>query len=460
MTRSWASRIRTPRPRDPRLPLSTPITYPNGLPLHRLIPHLPLRLCFLLGGLFLLTPCAAAQDADVRRVTLEEALSLFAQNNLELHLARSRTDEMAALARQATAYPNPSAAVTHEPLWQDGETHSETYFNLSQRIEWPGLRGARVEAAERLTEAARADLQADSLRLAYEVAKTYAEASAAEERAAVLESVTGLFRRADRSSQAMLVEGEASGFSLRRLRVERARYENRLALADLDVQNARRRLSLLVLPERETMQVAPAQDVRDVPTRLALEAVLERARARRAELRSARAEAASTQATLQLARQERLPEPTVTAGYKRQSDGFGGLFLGLTAPLPVFNRNRGTLAARQARLYAAETRLLLTERQVERDVRRAYDVYASLAERYELITGELLGEADALLNAARVGYAEGEMSLVELLDAAEAYWDARTSTIELQTDFQVAYYDLLRASGGAFSEWTFTTAND
>ena len=414
----------------------------------------------LLGALTLLTPSAAAQDADVRRVTLEEALGLFARNNLELHLARSRAAETVALIREASAYPNPSAAVTHEPLREDGEASSETYFNLSQRVEWPGLRGARMEAAERLADAARADLQANSLRLAYEVAKTYAEAAAAEARAAVLEAVTALFRRADRSSQALLVEGEVSGFRLRRLRVERARYENRLAQAELEALDARQQLALLILPEGDAAEVAPAEDVQDAPARLTLEAALERARTHRAELRSARAEVASAEAALRLARRERLPEPTVTAGYKRQSDGFSGVFLGLSTPLPVFDRNRGAIDARQARFQAAETRRILTERQVERDVRRAHAAYASLAERYELISGELLGEAGALLNAAQVGYDEGEMSLVELLDAAEAYRDARTSTIELQTDLQVTYYDLLRATGGTFPGGTLTTTND
>lgn len=420
----------------------------------------PSPLWVFLCGFFLLASSAVAQDAGVRRVTLEEALGLFAQNNLELLLARSHATEMTGLARQAAAYPNPSAAFIYEPLWNDGASYSETGVNLSQRLEWPGLRRARVEAAERLSEAVHADLQADSLRLVFEVAKTFAEGAAAEEQVMVLEAVTDLFRRADRSGQEMVTLGEASGYSLRRLRVERARYENRLALAGLEAQNARRRLALLILPEGDHVQVAPAQGRRDVPTRLTLEAVLERALTHRAELQSARAEEAAARATLQLARQERLPEPTITAGYKRQSDGFSGLSLGLTAPLPLFNRNRGAVNAAAVRLYAAETRLLIAERQVENDVRRAYDVYASLAERRQLITEDLLGDADALLHAARTGYAEGEMSLVELLDAADAYRDARSSTIELQTGLQVAYYDLLRASGGAFSEWTFTNQSE
>lgn len=421
--------------------------------LYRRIPFLRLLpFWVLLGSVCLMTSTATAQPLDVRRVTLEEALDLFAQNSLELLLARSRTTEMAALARQASAYPNPSAIVTHEPLWGEGESYSETYLNLSQRLEWPGLRKARVSAAKQLAEAAEANLQADSLRLAYEVAKVYTEAAAAEERTVVLDAVTNLFRRADQSSQAMLVEGEVSGFSLRRLRVERARYENRFALSELDAQNARRRLTILVLPDDDNVLVAPAEGMQNVPSRLTLEAVLERARAHRAELRSARAEVASAQAGLRMVRQERVPEPTVTAGYKRQSDGFSGVFLGLAAPLPVFDRNQGAIEAQEARLHAAETRLLLAERQIENDVRRAYEMYTSLVERSGLIAGELLGEADALLHAARVGYAEGEMSLIELLDAAEAYRDARISTIDLQANLQVAYYDLLRASGGSSFE--------
>ena len=68
------------------------------------------------------------------RVGLDEALSLFAANNLELRLAHSRRAEAAGLARQANAFPNPTATVTHEPLSRDGQDYSETYVNLSQRF--------------------------------------------------------------------------------------------------------------------------------------------------------------------------------------------------------------------------------------------------------------------------------------------------------------------------------------
>lgn len=396
---------------------------------------------------------ARAQD---RRVSLEEALQLFAANNLELQDSRARAMELSGLARQAAGYPNPFATVTHEPLWRGGDPYSETYLNLSQRLVWPGLRSARVDAAEQLARAAYADLQADSSRLVFEVAEAYTRAVAADHRRDVLETATEIFRRADRSNELMVVEGEVSGYRLRRLRVERARYETRLAVAELDVQDARRRLALLIIPDAAT--VIPTDDLRDIPTNLMFEAALRQARQHRAELRSAQADVEAARASLEADRLERLPDPTFTAGFKRQSDGFRGMFLGTSLPLPVFNRNQGAIEAGAARLTSAEKRLALAEARIEHDVRRAYEKYASLADRVDLISRSLLGEADALLSSARVGYVEGEMSLVELLDAAEAYSDARLSSLDLTTDLHVAYFDLLRAAGGHVGDVSFRTS--
>ena len=53
---------------------------------------------------------------EVRPITLDDALQLFADGNLELRVARSRAEQAAGLARQAGAFPNPSLNATREPL--------------------------------------------------------------------------------------------------------------------------------------------------------------------------------------------------------------------------------------------------------------------------------------------------------------------------------------------------------
>jgi outer membrane protein TolC len=52
-----------------------------------------------------------------------------------------------------------------------------------------------------------------------------------------------------------------------------------------------------------------------------------------------------------------------------------------------------------------------------------------------------------MLETATVAYAEGEMSLIELLDAADAYRSSRQAVNELLADYLIATYDLEGATG-------------
>ncbi|MCH7566013.1 MAG: TolC family protein, partial [Gemmatimonadetes bacterium] len=155
-------------------------------------------------------PSALATQEPTRRVSLEEALRLFVANNLELRLAHSRRAAAAGLARQANAFPNPTATVTHEPLSRDGQGYSETYVTLSQRIELPGERSARVAAATRVLGAAEARVRADSARLGFAVKEAFVEAAMAADRLAVTERITEVFRQGARSAVVREAEGDIS----------------------------------------------------------------------------------------------------------------------------------------------------------------------------------------------------------------------------------------------------------
>ena len=142
------------------------------------------------------------------------------------------------------------------------------------------------------------------------------------------------------------------------------------------------------------------------------------------------------------------PDITATGGYKRQSDGFNGAFLGLSVPLPLFDRRGGAVATSESQIRASEERLELTRRQVQADLRKAIESYHSLQLRGALLEEDILGGDPDLLEIAQVAYDAGEMTLVELLDAAEALRDAHSAEAKLRSDLWIAYYDLERAMGG------------
>lgn len=390
----------------------------------------------------------ATGQEQPRRVTLDEALAMFARNNLELRLARADAGEAEGLARQAAAYPNPVLTGTHEPLSNDGAQYSESYLYLSQRFEWPGTVAARHGAAARRAEVARAEVTADSLRLTFEVKQAYTRASEAELAEAVLERARGVFREGERRAEERLGEGDISLYDVHRIRAERRRYENLHAEAQLASSEARRTLARLALPEGETLELAPADSLSGVPPAIHPQRAFDIALRSRAEIVARERAVDAAEADASLARRERIPNLTAMGGFKRQSDGLTGAFLGLSLPLPFWDRRGGAIDAASARVTASESRLLLTRRLVRNDVEAALSRYRSLQQRTDLLTEAVPSEGGDLLEIAQVAYEEGEMELIGLLDAAEALRQARLNEARLRADLWESYYDLERAVGG------------
>jgi cobalt-zinc-cadmium efflux system outer membrane protein len=336
-------------------------------------------------------------------------------------------------------------ASTHERLTVGGAGYSESYVNLSQRLEWPGLRSARADQAGQTAAAAGATAVADSARLAFQVKAAWVDALRAEETLRIVERIAEVFRESDRSAAERLGQGDISPYERRRIQVERLRYENLVADAELDAAATRRRLALLVVPSSDDAELAPASDSLGMPPTVGQAMALATAAARRPELLAAEAGLRAAMAGVTLAGRERLPDVTATGGYKTQSDDRSGAFLGISIPLPLWDRRGGASEAADARLAAAMARRDLAQRQVENDVLRAMTGHRSLAARARRLGG---GVDVDLLAAARTAYAEGEMELIELLDAADAYHSARMTETRLRADLWISYHDLERAIGG------------
>jgi outer membrane protein, heavy metal efflux system len=408
-------------------------------------------LAAVLAGSDLAAQSRAAAPDTVRRIPLGEAIQRLESHNLELRLAREEAVAAEARILAAGALPNPALSATREQLAGDPGVYHETILQVGQTLPLAGQRGLRREAARQTAEAARARLEGDRLRLGFEVHRAYLRAAAAEADLVALTETTEVFRRVEESGRSRLAEGDISRFDQSRLQIERARYETLLARAWLALAEASRELNFLIAPDSVgTIElILPAERLSDLAAVAAvsdLEAVLLGA-AGRADVRAAEAEIEAAEAALTLQRRLRLPDVTLSGGYKHQADGYQGAVVGVSVPLPLWDRNRGGIAEAEANLAAARTRRELALRRAESEIRRAWETRRSMEERMRLIGETLLPESADLLETARLAYAEGEMSLVELLDAADAYRGAREAVTALLADYLGAVYELERASG-------------
>jgi outer membrane protein, heavy metal efflux system len=423
---------------------------------------IPFRNALLLAGLATLLAAvhsapdlgaqvpATAPDA-VRRISLGEALQRLDSHNLELRLAREEATAADARIAAAGVLPNPALSTTREQLSGDPGVYHETILQVGQTLPLGGQRGLRREAARQMAEAATARRESTRLRLAFEVHRAYLRAAAAEADLAALTETTDVFRRVEESGRSRLAEGDISRFDQSRLQIERARYETLLARARLALMDASRELTLLVAPDSvgAPALILPSERLGDLVAAAgaadAQTALL--TAAGRADVRAAEAEVEAAEAVLTLQRRLRIPDVTLSGGYKHQADGYGGAVVGVSVPLPLWDRNRGGIAEAEANLAAARTRRELAFRNAESEIRRAWETRRSLEERMRLIGETLLPDSAGLLETARLAYAEGEMSLVELLDAADAYRGARESVTALVAEYLNAASELERATG-------------
>lgn len=387
---------------------------------------------------------SSASPAYAQARTAREVVDAVVRDGPRAVAIRAEVEVTRREQQARLAFPNPAIAYSRE-----GAGYTE-FLQVEQPLPIFGVRGALARAGVAATAAAEAERDARLWDLRAEASALVTRLLAAERRAAM---AAADLAEADRIAAMLRVreqEGESSRFD--RLRAEQERAELRRAATDADVDAGAARAALLaLLPAEFTVTsltgdlVAPSPAPTSALDRATL---LQRARGSRAELRAFRAAAERAGVEGDLARRERWPSLAVSGGMKRADEGDGretGGILGLTLAVPVFDtgaRLRSRWIAEAARLDAERAAL---ERQVDAEIARAAD---ALARRDRARAAEAAETPAAeLMSTAEVAYREGEIGIVELVDALRTASRARMRGVDLALELRLAQIALERAVG-------------
>ena len=411
-------------------------------------------------GLFVEVAVAQSSPSSAQAsqpLTLSHAKTLARATSAEIRGAREAIRAAQARELQANAFLNPALTYGREQTARGGQRNSQDIAQVEQALEIGGQRGARKNAARIRREAAEAQLVAIEQQLDFEVTRAFHLFLAASRRAALADSAANIFREAERVSAERFAAGDVSGYTTRRLRLETARYASQRAEASLALRTARIELASLLgittidvlLPVHAT-NVAASQPVQPIDSLRALAA------RSRAELRVRMLEASAITADAHLARSDRVPTPTFSAGYKRESvdDGINtnagtlnGFVAGFSLPLPVFDRKSAAVQALSADASRATAESDALRRRIDREVQTAFESLNAVESQLLILQPRLGEEASLAMRAVQVSYSEGEITLVEWLDAVRAYQEAEATLATLQTEAAVRRAALERAVG-------------
>lgn len=349
-------------------------------------------------------------------------------------------------ARQAAAWLNPTLGATAENLGaprSGGVTQRQDTYTVTQVFELGGKRTARIVAEQRKFAVAGAHAQQARLAFAGELAVAYATAEAMQQHRAVAE--TEVARASDdvRAAQALVQAGREAELRLAQARASLAAAKASAQAASANATEALARLSALVGAAEPFSRI----DHPFYTVFLALPSKADWTPYDAPALASAAAERDALAAQVAVEEKRWLPDLAVTAGMRRfgwSSDK--AATVGLSATVPLFDRNQAGIDA--ARERAASAALRLQAARLETAALHRSAVAQLQAAQLRLQAAEQ-GEAAATdaYRLGRVGYDAGKTALVELLAIRRALSEAQAQTIEARLARVRALANLSLAEG-------------
>lgn len=371
-------------------------------------------------------------------MTLDQAIERLIGYNLDLRvqfheIPKSEADVLTAGLRANPVFYADGQLIPYGKFSEERPGGATQYdVNISHPFDLSGKRQARTLVATRARRVLEAQYQ-DAVRQQVDGLYTaYATVLGAKETVRYARaSVGGLQQLLDKTER-LQRGGERSRGDVERVRVQLDSARIGLFDAEEALKAAKRPLTpLLNLPlaEVEALEVAGSiEDTFPAPPRgdeLAGLAV-----ANRPDLWAARLGVGLAEADVRLARAERfqdvylLYQPyTFQNNAPFDAKSAHSWALGVTVPLPVYNRNQGNIARAKVNVSQTKTQLAALEQKVVTEVRQAereYDVTRLAVDRIER---ELLPGARRLRDVTVTQYNQGEAALVDVLLAQRDYND-------------------------------------
>jgi cobalt-zinc-cadmium efflux system outer membrane protein len=370
----------------------------------------------------------AAMPVAAQILPLDTAVAQALERAPQLLIARANLAAAVAALRQSRWPDNPELDIEAENVFGRGPyadfDAAETTVMLRQPVAIGGKRSARVEAARARLEQAQAELELAQRAARRDVTIGYANAIMAE-RLATLARARSVDAQALRAAserrlaagllselqhaQAVLAGAEAAA-TLNRAQAEAAQARRALSrwlgTADLDGVAARFDDAWFdqAVPDDES---SPRIALDDHPL-----------------LRAQRAALAAATAQQRLEERGAIPDPVLSLGARRFADAPAGedraLVLGVSLPLPLWDRNTAERASARRDRVIAETALDAAQRELADEFALARAARAAAAGELRALTETAVPAARSAATLTQRGFDAGRLSLADRLAADRA----------------------------------------
>ena len=381
--------------------------------------------------------------ATAQMLTMDQALETAFANNPDLAAAQWETGIAQGERQQAGLIPNPEVSWEAEDTRRNSRT---TTVMINQPIELGGKRGARIEVASRAQDAAGIELERKRNVLRADVIQAFYSSSTAQQRLLLSRQSLELAERGLRVAQGRIKSGKSSPVEGTRAEVQLSEVRLELRRAERDEASAYQRLAQVMgAPLPAFVSVGdPGRSMPTVPdSSLLLNRIGETA-----ELRLAKLQIDQREASLGLEKAQRIPDLTVSIGSQydeRERERVN--VVGLSMPIPLFNRNQGNVLAAARRTDQARDLRNASELRLRTEIQTTLDQWLTANTEVASFNQTILPAAQSAVDTATRGFEMGKFNFLDVLDAQRTLISARTQYIQAIAEATDAWVRIERIFG-------------
>jgi cobalt-zinc-cadmium efflux system outer membrane protein len=394
------------------------------------------------------------------KITIEQAVAEATEANLDLLAGRANIAVAEARVITAGLKPNPvlSLAADHLDLLGTGfspengggpaEISAQTEFVLERG----GKRNHRVTAAKAETSVTRLNFLDNVRTTIFEVQSAFVDGLLARATLELAQENQASQKRIVAVNADRLAAGDIAELELIRSRLSALTYDNAVRVAELNLRSTLTDLQKLLGRTRSNPMFGIEGELRQDAEIPDLALVRKQALAHRPDLLAMREDLRRAQANFDLQLAQGKVDYSVGAEYRRQqgvngtSNSLGFFF---SVPLAVYDRNQGEIEGASRERQQIQIQIRALEAAVTSEIEIAHQRLLTARSLLQSIEEEMLQEARDVRAITEFSYKSGDATLLELLDAQNAFNETIQTYDEARAEYARALYFIESVTGTA-----------
>lgn len=411
-----------------------------------------MRVCYLfLFFLLLSTPVRSAYETNqqnienqsLKELSLSDSLDLALKSNPDIAVAIREREATDGIKVQAATRPNPYVSTS---IQDTRNATRQTTLQLNQEIELGGKRAARIEAADAFYSRSDAELATKQAEIHANVVAAFYEVLVAQERVALAKSSVEIGELALDAASKRVKAGKSSPVEQTKSSVAAATAKIELVQATTQLSNSRKRLSALWADNTPGFDRVTG-DVTNIPAVNTLEnlaPLIDSA----PTIKLAKFEISARKAITEIERSKAIPNITISLGMVDNREiGLNQALLGLSIPIPVFDRNQGNVQEAISRKYKAEDELIALRNKIQTNLTTQYEKLSAARQASLSLQNDILPNAQSAFDAANRGFSLGKFNFLDVLDAQRTLYQAKSQYINALLEAHQAIAEIERILG-------------